>query len=174
MEVILVILLILAGVAFFLIREWFKAFNTPDVPSRKEADRQGRTPQAPPRPATSFEDILRELQPKAERMGEKGQKPVAPAPEKPREVARPLVPVAEEKPKYKSYEKPIPAAVSLEEKTIPGRKQVVVLQQETPPRRFDPYARGTERTSDRMARMLRNPTTARDAIILSEIFNRKY
>lgn len=180
MEDLKLILYVLAIVAYFIYTAWRKAFKTPDDDGRpaappverpqreRPAPRPTPTAQSQPRqqrpsaPATSFEDILREMQTKMERANEKNRKPV----EQPKPAAKPV---------YESTRKDAPAArpLSLE---IP--EQARMYEQQAKARRVAAMAEAPRREKNtvhpsRYAAMLRNPETAREAFILSEIFNRK-
>ncbi|MBC5991639.1 hypothetical protein [Pontibacter cellulosilyticus] len=167
-----IILYILAAVAYFLFMQWRKAFNTPgdeqdEVEPRPQQQRRVQ-PQQPQRPVTSFEDILRELQPKAE----KGRAELETVKEKAKEVMAPVVRDEDVVPKYKSYEQPAPKVLSWEKaaEALEAKKRSKQRRQPL----FEAYAQDKEVTKSRYAAMLQNPATVRDAVILSEIFNRKY
>ncbi|WP_018477819.1 hypothetical protein [Pontibacter roseus] len=178
MEDFKLILYILAIVAYFIYTAWRKAFKTPDedVAPKQERPKQERAipkpmpgpvqrpqQQRPAAPATSFEDILREMQSKMERANEQAQQPV--------EVPRPI-------------SKPVPHQPYKE------RETVRVLSQENPDQaRILNQRRRERRESDEAlseikrqkllpqtnvyAELLRNPQSARQAFIFTEIFNRK-
>lgn len=164
MEDFKIIFYILLAVGYFLFsffRKYFKEDQSQPKKFRDENEPPVARPQHRPAvPVTSFEDILRELQPKMEQ-----------AKTQPREFTYEK-PVKEfrtvETPNVSVYEHQAPAAVSLE-KTMPKRKPIertasfehYELKPKVALRKFDPS-------------ILRNPTTARDAFILSEIFNRRY
>ena len=164
-----IILYILAAVAYFLFTQWRKAFQTPDEQQDVEPRPQRKKvmPQQPPKPVTSFEDILRELQPKAERREAEAGAPM----EMPREVVPPVI-RAEPVPKYRSYEQNVPKVLSWEKKAEAIEAQKRSMERRQPV--FKSYTKEQEEPAYRYARMLRNPATVRDAVILTEIFNRKY
>lgn len=168
MEDFKVLIYVLLAVGYFLFNFFRKNFKDDPAQPKKFRDENAppveRPHHRPPVPVTSFEDILRELQPKVEQakaqVKEVVQRPV------PQLVEVPA-------PKAYSYEKTQFEAVSLErtmpERTIKKRPdigkheafQAYTMKPTTTLRKFDPS-------------ILRNPTTARDAFVLSEIFNRKY
>ncbi|MFD2515669.1 hypothetical protein ACFSRY_17485 [Pontibacter locisalis] len=166
-----IILYILAAVAYFLLTQWRKAFKSPGEdeeelpqPKRKRVDQD-----FPNRPVTSFEDILRELQPKAE----KGKAVIESAREEVRGNVPPLAPVLVPERKYNNYEDVAPRALSWEKRAeaieaaknsaMKREKAFKVYEQEERKQPTNPYAA-----------LLKNPATVRDAVILTEIFNRKY
>ncbi|WP_114783410.1 hypothetical protein [Botryobacter ruber] len=182
MEDLKVILYILAAVAFFLYNTWRKAFKDkeeempPEVPSKRKPASQPQPPkpqqhrqQAPQRPAapsTSLEDILRELQPKAERAKEQARPVVEKVKEK---VPSPPPPRP-----AKSYEVAAEEALSLENpeearEAMRRAQRRQIAQHEA----FEAY-KASARQKSKYAAMLQNPQTARDAFVLSEIFQRKY
>ncbi|MER2998331.1 hypothetical protein [Pontibacter populi] len=166
MEDFKVIFYILLAVGYFLFtffRKYFKEDNNQPKKFRDENEPPVQRPQTQSRPAvpvTSFEDILRELQPKMEQAKAQTREVIYEKPVKQFNTV--------ETPKVSVYEHQAPAAVSLE-RTIPKRKPIertasfehYEVKPKVALRAFDPS-------------ILRNPTTARDAFILSEIFNRKY
>ncbi|WP_276496028.1 hypothetical protein [Pontibacter litorisediminis] len=166
-----IIIYILAAVAYFLLTQWRKAFKGGED---EDVDVESRRPrQQTSTPVTSFEDILRELQPKMNEARRKGQEVVQQAKERTREQVQPLMPpVAETAPKYRSYENISPKVLSWEKKAeaIEAAKQAKLRRQDV----FKPYAQQHPINTSRYAEMLRNPASAREAIILTEIFNRKY
>ncbi|WP_439882997.1 hypothetical protein ACSX1A_07470 [Pontibacter sp. MBLB2868] len=164
-----IILYILAAVAYFLFTQWRKAFKTPDEDELPAPRNQKGATDYPSKPSTSFEDILRELQPKAE----KGRAIVEAAKEKVQENIPPLAPVMPAEIKYKSYEDKAPRALSWE-KTAEALEAAKRSGKRNKPV-FEAYEKEVrlQRTSH-YAKLLRNPTTVRDAIILTEILNRKY
>ena len=167
MDDIQFILYILAAVAYFLFMQWRKAFQTPNE-REDEEQRQPNRPKQPQRPATSFEDILRDLQPKAE----KARAEFETAKEKVKETLPPVVIAEEVAPKYKSYENKAPKILSWEKKLEAKEAQKRAQERRQPV--FTAYAQEQHVPESRYARMLRNPTTVKDAFILSEIFRRKY
>lgn len=164
-----ILIYILAAVAYFLFSQWRKAFKGGGEAEDEEYSepRRPHPRQQPPKPVTSFEDILRELQPRMEQARQQGQEVV-------QEVNVPpaMPPLAEAAPKYKSYENITPKVLSWEKKAeaIEAAKKSKQRRQES----FKAYEQETKPAVSRYAEILRNPTTARDAVILSEIFNRKY
>lgn len=131
--------------------------------------------QQPPKPVTSFEDILRELQPKVEQAKQEGQQVVRQASER-SEVSTQNLPqtatAAKPAPKYRNYENSTPKVLSWEKRAeaIEAAKNSKFLNQDL----SSIPSQKTERVTNKYAKMLRNPASARDAVILSEIFNRKY
>ncbi|MCX2739240.1 hypothetical protein [Pontibacter anaerobius] len=170
-----IIIYILAAVAYFLLTQWRKAFKGGDE-EEVEVDRERRTPrQHPARPVTSFEDMLRELQPKVEQAKQQGQEVVQQAKERVRDLspsAPTLAPETEFPRKYKNYEDNAPRILSWEKRAeaIEAAKQSKLSRKEP----FLAYEQQHAPKVNRYAEMLHNPVTARDAVILSEIFNRKY
>lgn len=164
------ILAILLGVAYFLFTSWRKAFKDEKAKPQPKAGQQRQPlpqqrplPPRPNAPKTSFEDILRELQPKAERAGEV-RKPVS-------EKVREQVTLADKPQKQPfSYEQQaVRKAISLEQPT--GLRKKVELEVNNP----DPSVKSSYINRGRaLAEMLRNPQGLREAVVLSEIFNRKY
>ena len=166
-----IILYILAAVAYFLFNAWRKAFKGDDTVApppvqqgqepKQVATQQTRpVPQRPAMPPTSFEDILRELQPKLERA---------------KEVARPVLekPVAEAKPEpaFSKYEQSQPA-LSLEN-PAEAKEAARRTQRKNIPA-FEAYVQKPVAIENRYAALLRNPVTVRDAVIVSEILKPKF
>lgn len=168
-----IIIYILAAAAYFLLTQWRKAFKGgEDEEADVEPRRQHRQPA---KPVTSFEDILRELQPKVEQARRQGQEVVQQGEERAKELVKPVIAKAEtvlEAPvKYKSYETMAPRVLSWEKKAeaIEAAKNAALLRQES----FKAYDRERPQ-ANRYAALLRNPASAREAFVLSEIFKRKY
>lgn len=179
MEDFKLILYVLAIVAYFIYNAWRKAFKTPDEDGRPDAppiERPKRErpkpqpmPTAQPRqkrpaaPATSFEDILREMQSKMERANEQSRRPV----EQPQPVLQPI------SPPYAKESEPR-RALSLE-----NPEQARIYKQQRKERIAAADALHEQRKQDRRevpnvyAQLLQNPHSARQAFIMSEIFNRK-
>ncbi|NEM98873.1 hypothetical protein [Pontibacter burrus] len=163
MEDFKVIFYILLAIGYFIFNFYRKNFKEDNSQPKKFRDENAppvqRPQQRPPVPVTSFEDILRELQPKMEQAKSVTKTIVEPK--------RP-VPIPEPVYKVSKYEHSRPEAVSLE-RTVKKRPDIAnhdsfgaySIKPTTTLRRFDPS-------------ILRNPQTARDAFILSEIFNRRY
>ncbi|WP_242919011.1 hypothetical protein [Pontibacter liquoris] len=168
MEDFKIILYILLGVAYLIFTKWLKAFKGPDdahLPEDTRYTSKGK-PLQPPRPATSLEDMLRELQPKAQKPLAKGEVLVQSAKEKVRQELtprpQPVVINYEEMPvRELSWEKPAEARQVLRQSQ--QRRQVAFNAYDKVQAKQQPYKE-----------LLRNPTTAKDAFILSEIFKRKY
>lgn len=159
-KVIFYILLAVGYLLFSFLRKYFKEDQSQPKKFRDENEPPVQRPQPRPLvPATSFEEILRELQPKVEQAKAQGR-------ELAEQTFRPVA--TAEAPVIRAYEHQAPTAVSLE-KTMPTRKPIdrqasfgaYTIKQQPRLRKFDPS-------------ILRNPETARDAFILSEIFNRRY
>ncbi|GAB3195528.1 hypothetical protein ABID22_001516 [Pontibacter aydingkolensis] len=167
-----IILYILAAVAYFLFTQWRKAFNTPgDKEQEMEEQKPQRRrvePQQPQRPVTSFEDILRELQPKVD----KGRAEAEIARERVREIVTPPVIAEERVPKYKSYEGTTQKALSWE--NAADAREAKRRSKEMREPVFKAYAQESEAPTSRYAKLLRNPASVKEAFILTEIFNRKY
>ena len=161
-----VIIYILAAVAYFLFTQWRKAFKTPEEeekPVRPERQRQ------PQKPATSFEEMLRELTSTPER-GEVVLESIPERVEEKIEQQKQQV-IPEKKAKYKNYEDNIPKVLSWE-KAAEARDVQRRLDQKREPI-FKAYTHEQTETS-KYSKILKNPATVRDAFVLSEIFNRKY
>lgn len=174
MEDFKLILYILAAVAYFVFMQWRKAFNTPkdeaDATPRKQ---EGRAPY-PAKPATSFEDILRELQPKLEQAEARGKAVANKTKELVRLPGAPLAPVAAATPIVKNYEDPAPGIKVLSwENPAEARLAARLLDERRTRNQFTSYEK-QQATGNKYASLLRNPASARDAVILTEIFNRKY
>lgn len=171
MEDFKIILYILLGVAYLIFMNWRKAFKAPDDAGLPEDERytsDGKPirPQRPQQPATSFEDILRELQPKAQRAKAKGEELETAAKEKAREelASGPQVPVVnyeDVKPRVLSWEKPAQAREALRQ------------SQQRRENSFKAYDK-LQPSKNRYKDLLNNPAAAREAFILAEIFKRKY
>ena len=166
-----ILIYILLAAASFLFTNWkkfFKGVDDPAQPKRFRDPNEGpikrpQTNQNPGAPATSFDDILQELQPKVEQAKEQGREVY----EKVREPLRkePVIIV-------KSLEKPIAAPVSLEDprqaKEFARKRQERTTLAAIPKQQ----AQVTRRTPTH-ADLLRSPGGIREAFILSEILNRK-
>lgn len=171
MEDFKIILYILLGVAYLIFTNWRKAFKDTDdvdLPEDKRFTPEGKPirPQGPSQPATSFKEILQELQPKAQMAKAKGEELVTAAKEKAREelASRPEVIVVDYddgKPKVLSWEGPAAA------------RQALRQSQQRRESSFKAYDRPQPR-QQRYQELLHNPASVRDAFILSEIFKRKY
>ncbi|MFD2244979.1 hypothetical protein [Pontibacter ruber] len=170
MEDFKIILYILAAVAYFLFNAWRKAFkgNNEAAPPAEQRPRQRSVAQQPVRPVpqrpavppTSFEDILRELQPKLERA---------------REEARTITesPVREAKPepilsKYEIPQRTLSLENPVEAKEATKRAQLRRIPE------FEAYVQKPVVAENKYAALLRNPATVRDAVILSEILKPKF
>ncbi|MBB6610313.1 hypothetical protein H7F15_04615 [Pontibacter sp. Tf4] len=161
MEDFKVIFYILLAIGYFIFNFFRKNFKEDNSQPKKFRDENAppvqRPQQRPPVPVTSFEDILRELQPKVEQARTTAKT-----------IVEPKQPVHEPAYNVSRFEHTQPEAVSLE-RTIRKRAEIAnhdafkaySLKPTTTLNRFDPS-------------ILRNPQTARDAFILSEIFNRRY
>ncbi|RAU83273.1 hypothetical protein [Pontibacter arcticus] len=169
MEDFKIILYILAAVAYFVFNAFRKAFKTdatkentlPDKPvvTAKPVTKEISKPAAP---KTSFEDILRELQPKMEKANEQERK-VTP---------RPVV--YEQPTPVFTYEQTKTEARSLEtipDERIKPRKRKSTLQEIQTPAA---YMQQQQKRLNPYRALLQNPNSAKQAFILSEIFNRKY
>jgi hypothetical protein len=167
------IIYILLAVAYLLFSNWRKFIKGIDDPAQPKkfrdpaaAPEQPRPkPQQPATPVTSFDDILRELQPKAERAREEVLATVE------------TVKVEQEKVvgKYRNYDTEYAAKAYTDERLAEARAISKRTQEARRSEAFVPYAKDKPEKSKRLAlEMLRNPTTAREAFILSEIFQRKY
>ncbi|WP_162053936.1 hypothetical protein [Pontibacter pamirensis] len=170
MEDYYIILYALAAVIYFIFMQWRKAFNSPSDDADVEVPPQERRPQQPNRPPISFEDILRELQPKMERAEERGKSIVENAKEKAQQVAGPVAPAPEAPPKYRNYETEVPMVMSWERKA--AEREAARQSEEIRQRLFKAETEQVKKS--KYAKLLQNPTTARDAFVLTEIFKRKY
>lgn len=165
-----IIIYILAAAAYFLITQWRKAFKS-DADTDERPPREQQTyREQPPRPVTSFEDILREMQPQAQKATQEAKERVQEA------VTQTLSPVTSQaatatQRKYKSYEGPAPKALSWEKpaEALEAAKRSKLHREKS----YDGYEK-KQQASSKYAKLLKNPSTAREAVILSEIFNRKY
>ncbi|TPE45779.1 hypothetical protein [Pontibacter mangrovi] len=169
-----IIIYILAAVAYFLFSQWRKAFSGDDRDDQEEKELpvRPRTSQ-PSKPVTSFEDILRELQPKMQQAEERGREVVRQQKERSLEEAgRALQQAPAPAAKYKSYEDAAPKVLSWEKRAeaIEAAKKSKLRGHE----HFKPYDLERLPKANRYGEMLRNPATAREAFVLSEIFKRKY
>ncbi|MEJ8756616.1 hypothetical protein WG947_06395 [Pontibacter sp. H259] len=161
-KVIFYILLAVGYFVFSFLRKYFKEDPSQPKKFRDENEPPVQRPvQRPPVPVTSFEDILRELQPKMEQAKAQTKEVVT--------YEQPVKPAySAETAKVSTYEHKAPEAISLEERMI---KKPRVERQAS----FEPYSIKPTYTLRKFdPSILRNPTTARDAFILSEIFNRRY
>ncbi|RDV14848.1 hypothetical protein DXT99_12865 [Pontibacter diazotrophicus] len=166
-----IILYALAAVIYFIFQQWRKAFNSPSDDADVEVPPQERRPQQPNRPPTSFEDILRELQPKVERAEERGKSIVENAKEQAKQVAGPVAPpAAEAPPKYRNYDMEVPKVMSWERKA--AERQAARQSEEIRERLFKAEQQVVK--PSKYAKLLKNPATVRDAFVLTEIFKRKY
>jgi type IV secretory pathway VirB10-like protein len=172
MEDFKLILYILAAVAYFIFMQWRKAFTAPKDDAEVEPGKQERRPQAPARPVTSFEDILRELQPKMEQAEAKEKAVREKTRELPKPLAVPSAAVPEKAPKFRSYEDVAPKALSWEK---PAEARQMARQAEERHRKLqvlDTSAKAVK--NNKYAELLHHPASVRDAIILTEIFNKKF
>lgn len=160
-KVIFYILLAVGYFVFSYLRKYFKEDPSELKKFRDENEPPVHRPQVRPvAPVTSFEDILRELQPKMEQA--KAQTREVNYEQNTQRVYNTEIP------KVSIYEHEAPVAISLEETMI---RQPRVERQAS----FKPYAKRTVTKLPKFdPSILRNPATVRDAFILSEIFNRKY
>ncbi len=177
MEDFKVIFYVLLAVGYFVYSIWRKAFKSaddtmpPDQVPHKDPQRPAASqprPQQPLQPRTSMEDILRELQPKAERAREQAREVVEkvkepfqslPVPEKMTHTNMEYVPL---KPRVLSWEKPAEA------------RQLARNSWEIRNRWNEGVKPRAKPAPNRYAELLRSPNGARDAVILAEIFKRKY
>ncbi|MBD1396273.1 hypothetical protein H9Q13_03765 [Pontibacter sp. JH31] len=181
MEDLKLILYILAIVAYFIYTAWRKAFKTQDDDGRPAAPQerpeherpmqrpvsnpqpQPRQQQRPTAPATSFEDILREMQTKMERVNDQNRAPV----ENPKPVLQPTMkPVAKERVPMRalSLENPEQAKLYKQERRERLAAADAIYEAKKLERKVIPNVYGE---------LLQNPQSARQAFIMSEIFNRK-
>ncbi|WP_347159280.1 hypothetical protein [Pontibacter chitinilyticus] len=171
MEDYKILIYILLGVAYLIFMNWRKAFKDPNEANLPEEDAPSPAkrirPQRPPAPATSFEEMLRQLQPKAEQAQAKGEELVIIAKEKAQQVFTP-----EPKVTVIDYETaPAQRALSWEK-----RAEALEAARHSQQRRqsgFSAYDK-PQPPKQRYQELLQDPASARDAFILSEIFQRKY
>jgi len=171
MEDYKILLYILLGVAYLIFTNWRKAFKNTDEAGLPEDERytsDGKPirPQRPQQPATSFEDILRELQPKAQRAKAKGEELVAAVKEKAREELAPgpqvsIVNYDDVKPRVLSWEKPAEAREALRQSQQRRVSSFKAYDQQQP-------------SKNRYKYLLSNAAAAREAFVMAEIFKRKY
>ncbi len=172
MEDFKLILYVLAAVAYFVFMQWRKAFNSPKEDIDPKAPKPERRQQHPAKPVTSFDDILRELQPKLEQAEAKGKKVVAEAKEIAKPFVPPLIPQVEKIPMPKQYTDRAPKALSWEKAA--EAKQLAKLSEELRIKdRFESYDR-QKAAPNPYASLLKNPKTVREAVVLTEILKRKY
>jgi hypothetical protein len=152
-------------VAIVALRMWAKAFQSPSGENQSQ-------PNIPPSrstprpPATSYQDILKEMQASSER-AQKAQVPEPrPVYENARSAEKVNIPA-------KSLERTPTVAKSLE--TLPS------YERQTRKRPSAIEMAGTTKTSVNptnqavnYGRLLRNPQNVRTAFVLSEVFNRKF
>ncbi|MCJ8163501.1 hypothetical protein MKJ04_01520 [Pontibacter sp. E15-1] len=173
MEDFKLILYVLAAVAYFVFMQWRKAFNAPKgEQDQKEPPRPERRQQHPAKPVTSFEDILRELQPKLDQAEARGKKAVDRAREELTQRMPPLVTEATVIPRSPTKPDLVPRALSWE-KPADAKRLAVLSEEHLQKKRFESYTKD-KKNANRYASLLKNPTSVRDAVILTEIFNRKY
>lgn len=165
------IIYILLAVAYFLFTNWRKFMKGVEEEPKKFRDPNAGPepsrplPKQPGAPPTSFEDILRELQPKVERAREEVKATV--------ETVKPEV----EKyvGKYRNYDTEYASKVYTDERLAEAKEISRRTQEARRTQAFVPYAQNTQQEKKSIAlELLRNPATAREAFILSEIFQRKY
>ncbi len=172
MEDFKIILYILLGIAYLIftyMRKAFKSADEADMPEDKRYTDKGKPlkqPQRPPQPATSFEDILRELQQKPAQARAKGEELVTTVKETVRQElapapAAPVITYNQPKTRELSWEKPAQA------REAQRRSQ---LLRESSFKAYDLPKPKPQRYKE----LLHNPSSVREAFILSEIFKRKY
>jgi len=164
------IIYILLAVAYFLFTNWRKFMKGIDDPEQPKKFRDPNTapepsrpqPQRPAVPVTSFEDILRELQPKAE----KAQVSLETIKN---EVKAPVG-------KYRNYDTEYASKAYTDERLAEARAISKRTQEARRKQAFVPYAhvQQQEQSGKIALELLRNPATAREAFILSEILQRRY
>jgi len=169
MEDVKIILYVLAAVAYFVFMQWRKAFNSPKDDVDAEPRTPERRPQYPAKPVTSFEDILRELQPKLEQAEARGKAVVDRSKETAQQMA---APVAGKSTKVISYEDAAPQALSWE-KPEEALQAAMHSKQRRVVNKPGTLLKQTKK-ENHYASLLHNPSAAREAFILAEIFNRKY
>ncbi|MBC6698693.1 hypothetical protein [Hymenobacter sp. BT190] len=175
MEKIYSLLWIVLGLGVFIWRMVQKAQATT---AREQQQRPPRTRQAPPLPAASFEELLKQMQ--------AGNRPAAPASGQMTPAGRPLP--HETATPARSLERPTVAATSLE--TAPDARSLEVPLHEArraasqprasrrPHEPADYWARQQAQTQEparaTVTDLLRNPADLRAAFVLSEILQRRF
>jgi len=141
-----------------------------------EEPKQFRDPEAAPErpivqpmqsqaPSTSFDEILRELQPKAARAQAKAEAVVESV----------KTEVETKVSKYKNYDEAYASEKYTDERIAAAKETARRAQEARRKQAFTPYVPSQQEESKGVALdLLRNPATAREAFILSEIFQRKY
>lgn len=174
MEDFKLILYVLAAVAYFIFMQWRKAFNAPDEDADVEPRKQERRAPFPTKPATSFEDILRELQPKLDRAEAKGKAIIEKTKEQDRSLETPTPSYMEKRPVVKNYEDLVqtPKALSWEN-PAEARLAKRLSEERRISSNFANYEKPTA-IQNKYASLLRNPVSVRDAVVLKEILTRKY
>lgn len=166
MEEFVLILVFLGVVAVMVLWMWMKAFKSPASPT----DPRARAPKANPTPlppATSFQDILKEMQ----ASGERAQNAKQPAPRTFTENSRPTEKVNIP---AKSLERTTVAPKSLEKLPALERKAVKYSSTIEQARTAKTNPVGPINPAVNYGRLLRNPQNVRAAFVLSEVFNRKF
>jgi hypothetical protein len=157
-------LLPLLFAAIYIISRFLKSKRKQDAPNRP-APQQGQRPDTGPtkKKAFSFEDILKEFEKNlaGEQIEEEKPLPVEPM----------------------HFDRPKPAPVVVEEKRSPyhsyegmryeDEKSPVIVGKEKDFERSEKYQLKETEVSD-FVQILRDPNGAKNAIVLSEIINRKY
>jgi len=174
MEDFKLILYVLAAVAYFIFMQWRKAFNAPDEEADVEPRKQERRAPFPTKPATSFEDILRELQPKLDKAEAQGKAVTERAKEQARSLETPPPTYIEKRPVVKNYEDLVrsPRALSWEN-PADARLAKRLSEGRQISGNFINYDKKAA-VQNKYASLLRNPASVRDAVVLKEILTRKY
>jgi hypothetical protein len=158
-------LLPLLFAAIYIISRFLKSKPKPGVPNRPMPQQQGQQPDTPPtrKKAFSFEDILKEFEKNLAGEQIEDEKPL---------------PVEQ-----MHFDRPKPAPVVVEEKRSPyhsfegmsyeDEQSPVIVEEEKDFERNEKYQMKETEVSD-FVEMLRDPNGAKNAIVLSEIINRKY
>ncbi len=160
-------LLPLALAAIYILTRVFKAKPKKDAPHRPVSPRHTSTPTTPvtqkstePRKTFSFEDILKEF--------EKNLAGADYAEEKP----MPVDVIDYEEPEQSSYVEPKPSPYHTYEgytyETLPKQEEEKLLDQ------IKERLKSEHFEESEFVKMIREPDGARNAIIMSEIINRKY
>jgi len=186
------LLLIFIGLLAFAVRWWKKAKETMQreaqerrLPSPKQP--RSARPAAPGLPATSFEELLKQMQAQNQQQASTSRPPLASAPPETTPGGRPMPREKARAPR--SLERPETRPVSLEAPTTarslevapPVRQRASTLPRATAPRPEDYWSRqaptselSRANTRRHVTDLLRNPADIRAAFVLSEIFKRKY
>lgn len=153
---------VLGAVAVLVLRMWRKAFQTPTRPQTPRPNLPRANP-SPAVPATSYQDILKEMQ----AAGERARNVALPAPGKAASAEKVDLPVT-------SLERIPKAAQSLEKIPAERPKAVKKTSAIELARTAKSMAPTAAPAAVNYGRLLQNPQNMRTAFILSEILTRKF